>query len=160
MNNFSILLVSLVSLAAAQPSELAAGKAYYQSGEFKQAVAHLQLALKADPRSAESDYWLGRSYETLADIATPFGRKYRALARTHLTRATELAPNHPEYRRELFEFLLDAGDQRRALAVLLASAESDPDYDSMLYRFAQTGRLNTTLDGRLTRIFQLATAWR
>jgi predicted Zn-dependent protease len=103
---------------------------------------------------------LGRSYETLADIATPFGRKYRALARTHLTRATELAPNHPEYRRELFEFLLDAGDQRRALAVLLASAESDPDYDSMLYRFAQTGRLNTTLDGRLTRLFQLATAWR
>jgi len=118
MKYLPILLLTLVRLAIAQPSELAAGKAYYQSGEFKQAVAHLKLALKSEPRNAESNYWLGRSYETLADIATPFGWRYRSLARTYLTKAAELAPNQPEYRQELFEFLFDAGDRRRALAFL------------------------------------------
>ena len=150
----------LVSPAIAQHSELTAGKADYRSGEFKKAAAHFQLALTADPHNAEPHYWLGRTYETLADIATPFGHKYRSLARTHLIAATELAPGQPEYRHELFEFLLDSGDERRARDILLHSAESDPEYDSMLSRFQQTRRLNASFNGRLTWLFQLATTWR
>jgi Flp pilus assembly protein TadD len=159
MRHLAILLLALVGPAFAQQSELTAGKVHYQSGEFKKAAAHFQLAFVADPRNPEPHYWLGRTYETLADIATPFGRKYRSLARTHLTAAAELAPAHPEYRRELFEFLLDSGDQRRARDLLLSSAESDPDYDSMLSRFQQTRRLNASFNGRLTSLFQLVTAW-
>jgi len=147
------------SIVSGQHSEFAAGRASYLSGEFKQAVAHFQLALQADPRSAESNYWLGRSYETLADIATPFGRKYRSLARTHLTRAAELAPGRPEYRSELFEFLLDSGRQNQARDLLVRSAESDPDYEYMLARFQQTRRLNAALNSWLTKAFQLPTAW-
>ena len=159
MKYVSILLVIFAAHAAGQQSELAAGRASYQSGEFKQAVAHFQLALHADPRNAESNYWLGRSYETLADIATPFGRKYRFLARTHLTRAAELAPGRSEYRSELFEFLLDSGRQHQARDILLRSAESDPDYEYMLLRFQQTRRLNASVNAWLTRFFQLGTAW-
>jgi len=159
MKYVSILLVIFAAHAVGQQSELAAGRASYQSGEFKQAVAHFQLALHADPRSAESNYWLGRSYETLADIATPFGRKYRFLARTHLTRAVELAPGRSEYRSELFEFLLDSGRQHQARDILLRSAESDPDYEYMLSRFQQTRRLNASLNGWLARFSQLGTAW-
>jgi tetratricopeptide (TPR) repeat protein len=137
-----------------------AGKASYQSGEFKQAAAHFQLALQSDPQRAEPHYWLGRSYESLADVATPFGRKYRGLARTHLTKAVELAPNRTEYRRELFDFLLDSGDLRQAEELLVKSAESDPEYDFMLARLYETKRLNGSVRGRLTQAFQFATAWR
>jgi tetratricopeptide (TPR) repeat protein len=159
MRYVSILLVIFAGHATGQQSELDAGRAYYQSGEFKQAVAHFQLALHADPRSAESNYWLGRSYETLADIATPFRQKYRSLARTHLTKAAELAPGRSEYRSELFEFLLDSGRQNLARDILVRSAESDPDYEYMLARFQQTRRLNASLNAWLTKVFQLTTAW-
>ena len=159
MRYLSILLAIFAGHATGQQSELAAGRAYYQSGEFKQAVAHFQLALHADPRSAESNYWLGRSYETLADIATPFGRKYRSLAHTHLTKAAELAPGRDDYRSELFEFLLDSGRQNQARDILVRSAESDPDYEYMLSRLRQTRRLNASLNAWLTKVFQLTTAW-
>jgi tetratricopeptide (TPR) repeat protein len=160
MTYLATLLVTLVSPAVAWHSELAAGRADYQSGEFRRAAAHFEMALKSAPQSADAHYWLGRSYETLADIATPFGRRYRSLARTHLTKAAELAPARADYRHELFEFLLDTGGERQARAMLLACAESDPDYDYMLARFEQTRRLNASLNGRLARISQLATAWR
>jgi Flp pilus assembly protein TadD len=141
----------------AQQSAVAAGKACYQSGELQKAAAHLRLAVETDSRNAEAHYWLGRSYETLADIATPFGRKYRSLARTHLTRAVELEPAQSEYRRELFDFLLDSGDERRALHLLASAAESDPDFEFMLTRLAETRRLNTSLRGRATKLFRLGT---
>jgi len=159
MRYLVILLTALAGPALAQQSELAAGRSLYLSGDFKAAAAHLQLALAAEPRSAESNYWLGRSYETLGDIATPFGRKYRSLARTYLNKAAELAPGRSEYRHELFEFLLDSGDRQSARRLLLTAAESDPDYDFMLSRFEDTQRLNSSLKGRLTWIFQLVTAW-
>lgn len=160
MKNVSILLVIFAALAVGQQSELAAGRASYQSGEFKQAVAHFRIALQADPHSAESNYWLGRTYETLADIATPFGRRYRSLACAYLTKAAELEPGRPEYRSELFEFLLDSGRQNQARDLLVRSAESDPDYEYMLSRFQQARRLNASLDAWLTKAFQLTTAWR
>lgn len=149
----------LTLLLIASHANVAAGRADYQSGEFRRAAAHFELAVKSAPQNAEAQYWLGRSYETLADIATPFGRRYRSLARTHLTKAAGLAPASSEYRHELFEFLLDTGGERQARTMLLGCAESDPDYDYMLARFTQTRRLNTSVDGRLTRAFQLATAW-
>lgn len=159
MKNLAILLMFSIAPAIAQQSELSAGKDSYRSGDFKTAAAHFEIALHADPRSAESSYWLGRSYETLADIATPFGRRYRSLASDYLSKAAELAPARPEYRHELFEFLLDSGRERQALGILLSSAESDPEYEYMLARFRQTQRLNASLLGRLARLSQLATAW-
>jgi len=151
--------MALVSPAAAARSEMALGRADYQSGEFRRAAAHFQQALRSAPQSADAHYWLGRSYETLADVATPFGRRYRSLARKHLTRAAELAPARSDYRHELFEFLLDTGKRRQARAILLSCAESDPDYEYMLARFDQAQRLNTSFRGRATKVFGLATAW-
>ena len=160
MKQLVLLIAMLAGPALGQQAELAAGRASYLSGDFKAAAAHFQLALQAGPGSAESNYWLGRSYETLADIAMPFGRRYRSLARVYLTNAAELAPGRPEYRRELFEFLIEMGDRRRALGILLSSAESDPDYDYLLSRFDQSQRLNASFRGRLAWMCQLATAWR
>ncbi|HUB79963.1 MAG TPA: tetratricopeptide repeat protein [Bryobacteraceae bacterium] len=152
-------MTCLLALVLISHAQVAAGRADYRSGEFHLAAAHFQLAVDTEPQNAEAHYWLGRSYETLADIATPFGRRYRSLARTHLTKAAELAPARSEYRHELFEFLLDTGAERQARAMLLSCAESDPDYDFMLSRFTETRRLNSSFNGRLAHMFQLATAW-
>ena len=156
-----MLLAIFGSLAPAQPSEAAAGRASYREGEFRKAVAHFQLALQSDPRDAQSHYWIGRSYETLADIALPFGARYRTLAREHLTKAAELAPERPEYRRELFDFLLDGTDfsrseQQQAAGILLASAESDPEYQYLRLRFEEARKANSSINGRLSRLFLAA----
>ena len=166
-----ILLVTLASCAYAHTSEFAAGRASYSEGEFRQAVVHFQRALQDEPRDAACNYWLGRSYETLADIAIPFGGKYRSLARTYLTKALELEPNRPEYRRELFDFLVDSdgfshSERLQAMGILLASAETDLDYDYMRSRFDQACKLNSSANGRVSKLllalpqatFRIATA--
>ncbi len=69
------LLAAFSGPAAGQRSEIATGRTHYTEGEFKKAAAYFQLALKTDPNSAESYYWMGMSYQRLADIALPFWRQ-------------------------------------------------------------------------------------
>src|SRR5258708_1661231 len=152
-----ILLGGLGSEASGQGSELAAGRAYYTEGEFQKAVAHFRLALKVNPNDAESNYWMGMSYQVLADIAFPFAGKYTSKACVYLTRATELAPGRLDYRRELFEFLLDtAGSSRAALRqaedLLRTLPEADPDYSYMRQQFEEERRANASAEARLGRL--------
>lgn len=143
---------------AAQRPEIETGRAYYMHGEFKKAAAQFQLALKTHPENAESYYWMGMSYQRLADIALPFGGGYNGKARVCLTKAMELAPDRPDYRRELFEFLLDpAGGSRAALrqaaAILEMTPESDLDYDEMRLRLQSESKANSSAEARLGRVF-------
>ena len=89
------------------PSARSIGKAYYHDGEFKKAAAQFRRAIEMNPNDAESHYWMGMSYEKLADIAVPFDGKYRSKARMYLRRAMESPPDRAIYRRELFDSLLD-----------------------------------------------------
>jgi len=153
-----ILLGALGSEASGQGSELAAGRAYYTEGEFKKAVAHFRLALKVNPNDPKSNYWMGMSYQVLADIAFPFAGKYTSKAGFYLTRATELAPGRLDYRRALFEFLLDsAGSSRAALRqaedLLRTVPEADPDYSYMRQQFEQESKEIASADARLGRLF-------
>ena len=152
-----ILLAALGSEAADRGSEFATGRAYYTEGEFKKAVVHFQLALKVNPDDAESNYWLGMSYQVLADIASPFDHKYKSKARIYLTRAVELAPTRPDYRRDLFDFLVDSGSSRaaarQAADLLRAVPESDAAYSYMHQRFERERRANASADARLGRLF-------
>jgi len=158
------LLISLAGLSAAaagRQSEFAIGRAYYLEGEFKKAAAHFQLALKTNPDDAESNYWIGMSYRVQAEIAAPFDRKYNSKARVYLTMAMELAPNRPEYRRELFNFLVDSAGSsratlRQAAGILRTVSESDPEYASMHRQFQQESRANSSVDSRLGRLFLAA----
>jgi len=152
------LLAVFAGPAAGQRSELVTGRAYYAAGDFKKAAAHFQLAIKFNPNDAESYYWMGMSYQTLADIALPFGGRYNAKARVCLTTAVELAPNRPDYRRELFEFLLDPAawsrsSRRQAAAILHETSESDPDYAYMRQLFESERKANSSADARLGRLF-------
>jgi tetratricopeptide (TPR) repeat protein len=159
--SIAISFAILAGQGMAQPSELAAGRASYRDGEFQQAVGHFRRAILAQPLDAESHYWIGRSYETLADIAGPFGGRYHGLARTYLTKATELAPDRSEYRRELFDFLLDStnfsrSEQRQAFAILVSSAESDPEYPALRSRFEAALKASGSINSRLARLFLVA----
>ena len=158
---FLILLRGLTAEGAAQQSEFTIGRACYAGGEFKQAIAHFQLAVKSDPADAESYYWMGMSYQTLADIAFPFAGKYASKARTYLTKATELAPDRLDYRKELFNFLLDpAGSsratRRQAASILLMVSPNDPDYETMERQFERETKANGSVDARLGRLFLAA----
>ena len=153
-----ILLAALGGEAAGQGSEFATGRAYYTEGEFRKAAAHFQLALKVNPNDAESYYWMGRSYQVLADIASPFGYKYNSKARINLTKAMELAPRRSDYRRELFDFLVDSGGSsrgalRQAADLMRTVPEPDPDYNYMHRRFELERRVNASADTRLGRLF-------
>src|SRR5260370_10823378 len=158
--NLSVLILFAVlgSEAAAQGSEFATGREYYTEGEFKKAVAHFQLALKANPNDAESYYWMGMSYRVLADIAFPFAGKYTSKASICLTRATELAPGRLDYRKELFDFLVDSFGSSRAAGrqaadLLRAVPEPDPDCN-YLHRRLELGRKeNASVEPLLGRLF-------
>ncbi len=156
-----LLLAGLGRAATGQQGEFAAGRASYDQGEFKQAAAHFQAALRANPDDAETYYWTGMSYQMLADIAVPFGGKYNAKARINLTRAMELAPNRPDYRRELFDFLLDSAGAsrdawRQAECILRTVSETDPEYAFMRRHLEQARRENASASARLGRLFLAA----
>src|SRR5438270_11324991 len=153
-----ILLAVLGGEAAGQESEFATGRAYYTEDEFKKAAAHFELALKANPNDAESYYWMGMSYQVLADIAFPFAGKYTSKASVYLTRATELAPNRLDYRRELFDFLLNSAGSspaalRQAADLLRAVPEPDPEFSYMHRRLELERRANAAADAPLGRLF-------
>jgi tetratricopeptide (TPR) repeat protein len=151
-----ILLGGLGGEAAAQRSEFAMGRDYYTEGEFKKAAAHFQLALKANPNDAECYYWMGMSYQVLADIAAPFDGRYNSKARIYLTKAVELAPSRSDYRRELFDFLLDSGGSSRAAlrqAACMIVPEADPDYIYMRQRLDQARMVNASAGTRLRGLF-------
>jgi tetratricopeptide (TPR) repeat protein len=157
LNLLILVLFAGINSQAAEPSEFALGRAFYTHGDFKKAAAHFELALKSDP-NAETYYWTGMSYQSLADIALPFNGKYLAKARLSLTRATELAPNRLDYRRELFDFLLDSAASsrsamRQAKMIVLALRDSDPDYDLMHQRLDNERRVNSSPETRLSRVF-------
>jgi tetratricopeptide (TPR) repeat protein len=125
-------------------------------GEFKKAVAHFQLALQANPNDAESYYWMGMSYEVLAEIAFPFAGKYNSKARICLTKAMELAPTRSDYRRELFDFLVDSASRaamRQAADLMRLVPEPDPDYNYMHRRFELGRRANASVDAQLGGLF-------
>jgi len=152
------LLAAFCGPAAGQRSEMEAGRGYYTEGEFKKAAVHFQLALKTDPNTAEPYYWMGMSYQRLADIALPFGGRYNARARICLTKAVQLAPTRSDYRGELFEFLLDPSAPsrsalRQAAGILQTTSEFDPEYSYMRERFDSESKANSSAEALLGRLF-------
>jgi Tfp pilus assembly protein PilF len=156
---------SIVATVPASRSDYAAGRAYYAQGEFKKAAARFELAVAADPNDADSYFWMGMAYQVLADVSGPVAGKYRSKARFCLTKAVALAPARSDYRRELFNFLLDASGRsasRQAAGILQSVSESDPDYLWMRARFERETRANSAMQARAGRWILAGpeTAWR
>lgn len=153
-----LLLTGLSMEGAAPSSEFALGQSCYEHGEFNKAVAHFRRVVAASPDDAAPYFWIGKSYEALADIALPFAGKYVKNARVNLTKATELAPDRQEYRKELFDLLLDSAclsrsALREAEAILQAMSPDDLDYVSMSEQFQQKSQESAKPEARLARLF-------
>jgi tetratricopeptide (TPR) repeat protein len=147
--------------AAERSPEFDEGRAYYAEGDFKKAVVHLQLALKADPDNADANYWTAMAYQRLADIATPFGGKYSSKARRYLSKAVLLSPNRADYRLELFNHVLDSADAThsrppREVGALLSVSESDPEFAEMQRRLESASRQGFSVGFVLDRLFLTA----
>jgi tetratricopeptide (TPR) repeat protein len=159
------LLLAAVALTVLWPRPAPAadmtaleGIAYFNDGEFKKAAAQFRRAVEIDPKDAQSHFWMARSYEKLADVAFPLDGRYRSKARVCLMRAMSLAPDRADYRRELFDFLLDGGGAspaafRQAAEILRAVPESDPDYLYMRQRLAAVRNEKSALEEGLARLF-------
>ncbi len=151
----------LVSFRVGRPAELQnqfeAGRSYYQAGEFKKAIAHLERAVRTRPDDARCYFWMGKSYEMVAIInGHIFGGHAGSQAHKFLAQAVQLAPDNREYRDELFEFLVEfdysRGTLREAENMLQTVNKSDPDYPSMQRRL-EDGR-----DGRSTPEYRAGSA--
>jgi hypothetical protein len=97
----------------------------------------------------------------LRRAAFPFAGNYSSKARTYLTKATELAPGRLDYRRELFNFLLDSAGssqaaRRQAASILQSVPPSDPDYETLERQFELDTKANGSANARLGRLFLIA----
>ena len=154
MNVLVIILATVLGGAATgQDREMRAGRSCYADGDYRKAAAHFEMALKNAPDDAALQYWAGRTYEVLADIAFPFDHKYRSKARRHLTTAVELAPSQAEYRQELFYFLAGSGRSLREAAAMLPEDGQSPEHATMRRELERARRSNSSAEGRLGSIF-------
>jgi len=148
-----VLFALLSGAAAGQECGISKGRAYYADGQYRQAAAQFESALRDSPDDAALHYWAGMSYQVMADIGAPLDHRYRALALRHLTRAAELAPGDSEYRGELFHFLLDSGHWREAATILRNIDASDPERPSMEREFTRERHANSSAEARVSGVF-------
>lgn len=155
----SVILITFVRVA--EPAELQnqfeIGRAYYESGEFKKAISHFEVAVKLNLNEARAYYFMGKCYETLALIDEPlFGNHASAKAHRYLVKAFQLAPADREYRFELFEFLLLSGNRKsldEAQNILQRVNESDPDYPFLQARLEEAREERSAPEQRAEDVF-------
>jgi tetratricopeptide (TPR) repeat protein len=153
-----MLLSAAVSPAADLQPGLAVGQSLYRQGDFKRAAAQFEHALRADPENAELYYWTGMAYQGRADLATPFSRRYQTKALAYLRTAADLAPGRLDYRRELFDYLLDSARTspaalREAAALVERAPSDDPELSHMRWRLEGERRIASSREARFDRIF-------
>jgi tetratricopeptide (TPR) repeat protein len=114
------------------------GHERFESCEFKAAAQNFSKALQYQPEDANLYYWLGRSYERMAEVASALHAPRDARrARFSLERAVDLEPRNREYLRELFDFYLDSpewfkGGLGNAGVLIQRIAPDDPAAQELL----------------------------
>jgi hypothetical protein len=84
------------------------GESLFKACEFKAAAREFERALVREPGSARLHFWVGKSYERLADVSSPLSaRKNARKAQTHLEAAVQLDPGDREMLMELFDFYIE-----------------------------------------------------
>jgi tetratricopeptide (TPR) repeat protein len=146
--------------SAESPSPRVAGHRDYTAGEFEKAASDFQRALKLEPNDADCYFWLGKSYEMLADIRGPLlGLRASVKARLYLAKARQLARDNKDYRHELFQLLIVSDHSPTALPqaenILQMTPQTDPDYPFMLIRLHQEYQARSSPEGRIGCAFSV-----
>jgi len=103
---------------SAPDPRIAAGKQHLAAGRIGEAVAALADAVRANPRSAEAQYALGRALRASGDA-------YGAM--TAIERAVELGPRNLPALRALAALYEETGFRRKAAEVLERALPAAPD---------------------------------
>ena len=127
----TLILWMYAAATAAGATRLLAADKYEQQGralffdcEFKRAGQAFEKASAAQPERADLYYWLGKTYERLADTSSLLtARKWARKAGHNLEDAVRLDPRNEEYVQELFNFYVDSpewfgGGLKRAQALV------------------------------------------
>jgi DNA-binding response OmpR family regulator len=106
--------------AVPDPAEphVARGRELLQAGKLPEAVAALDVALRADPYSSDAHFLVGRALRAQ-------GEHFRAM--TELERAVELRPTHLSALRALAVLYEETGFRRKAAEVLERALPAAPD---------------------------------
>jgi len=128
-----ILLV--ISYAAPAASLQKDGEALFRECEFKAAARAIEHALATGPETAQLHFWLGKSYERMAEVASPFfARRNARKAQSHLEAAAQRDPGNREFLKELFDFYVDSPEwfdgglaRARALIGRLGPYDESPE---------------------------------
>ena len=132
--------LTAISCAAAGASLQRDGEALFKECEFKAAARVFEHALASEPESPRLHFWLGKSYERMADAASPFfARRNARKAQFHLEGAVRLEPGNREFLRELFELYVDSPEwfdgglaRARTIAARLGMDNDDTETLNMI----------------------------
>jgi tetratricopeptide (TPR) repeat protein len=156
-----LLLISAGTGSSAEsPSPRVAGHRHYTAGEFEKAASHFQRALKIEPNDSDCYFWLGKSYEMLADIRGPvLGLRASVKARLYLAQALQLDPDKKDYRDELFQLLIVSDHSPRGLrqaeSIIQMTPHTDPNYPFMVMRLHQEYQARSSPEGRIGCAFSV-----
>ena len=104
----AIKLLAPVSDKDAEAAMLT-GQSYYLLGDYRRATEVLEHAASMDPRSSNTQLWLGRTYGRRAEIAFALtAMSYANKTRAAFEKAVELDPHNMEAVNDLFEYYLEA----------------------------------------------------
>jgi len=134
------VILFAISCAAAGASLQRNGEALFKECEFKAAARVFEHALASEPESPQLHFWLGKSYERMAEAASPFfARRTARKAQFHLEAAVRLEPGNREFLRELFDLYVDSPAwfdgglaQARKIAERLGTDDEDAEALNMM----------------------------
>lgn len=114
------------------------GQALFAKCEFGGAARAFRRALAAQPGDAELQFWLGRSYERVAEISSPLvASKSARKAERSLRQALRIDPKNQKYALALFEMYVDSPEwfdraPARASELLERITFTTPEEDAIL----------------------------
>ncbi len=162
----SLCAAFMPCVAAAAISESATGwarqgRALFARCEFSGAVRAFKRAADTQPDNAEVRFWLGRSYERMAETSAPLiAPRHAHKAERSLEQALQLDPTNRKYQLELFGLYVDTPEwfsraPQRASALLERMSTTPEEYATLHGRLAEARQNSRGLDSSVERAILL-----
>jgi tetratricopeptide (TPR) repeat protein len=136
----------LCGQTAGSSHDLELGIRAHESGDYPEAIEHLERAVLIDPASADAHYYLGSAYAWLCPDENPGGDPSCDSALREYNRALEINPRHKEALKSLGYLLHNMARKDEAEAMYRRAAQVDENDPQALYSIAVIVFLRTYRD--------------